>query len=35
MKGEMSILTEEGVERIRAPHQGITKAGTKRIISCT
>ena len=32
MKGEMSILTEEGVERIRAPHQGITKAGTKRII---
>ena len=32
MKGEMSILTEEGVQRIKAPYQGITKAGTKRII---
>ena len=32
MKGEMRILTEEGVQRIKAPYQGITKAGTKRII---
>lgn len=32
MKGEVSILTEEGVVRIKAPFQGITKAGTKRLI---
>ena len=32
MKGEMSILTKEGTQRIKAPYQGITKAGTKRII---
>ena len=32
LKGEMSILTEEGVKRIRAPYYGITKPGTKRII---
>ena len=32
LKGEMSILTEEGEKRIKAPHYGITKAGTKRII---
>ena len=32
MKGEMSILTEEGIQRIRAPYQGITKPGTKRAI---
>ena len=32
MKGEMSIITEEGSERIKAPYQGITKAGTKRVI---
>ena len=32
LKGEMSIMTEEGEERIVAPHYGITKAGTKRII---
>ena len=32
MKGDMSILTEEGVKRIKAPHHGITPAGTKRII---
>tara|TARA_R100000152_G_C6730183_1_gene154966 strand:- start:335 stop:940 length:606 start_codon:yes stop_codon:yes gene_type:complete len=32
MKGEMSILTEEGIEKIKAPYQGITKPGTKRAI---
>ena len=32
MKGEMSILTEEGIEHIKAPYQGVTKAGTKRAI---
>jgi len=32
MKGEMSILTENGVEHVKAPHHGITHPGTKRII---
>ena len=32
LSGEMSILDEEGEKRIVAPHYGITKAGTKRII---
>lgn len=32
MQGEMSILTEEGVKRIKAPYYGITPAGTKRVI---
>ena len=32
MKGSMSILTEEGIETIEAPYQGITKPGTKRAI---
>lgn len=32
LEGEMSILTEEGVKRIKAPHYGITPAGTKRVI---
>ena len=32
MKGEMSILTENGIEHIKAPYQGITKVGTKRAI---
>ena len=32
MKGEMSILTEEGIQHIKAPYQGITKVGTKRAI---
>jgi len=32
MKGEMSILTEEGIQRIKAPYQGVTKPGTKRAI---
>tara|TARA_R100001594_G_scaffold138808_1_gene182679 strand:+ start:7626 stop:8231 length:606 start_codon:yes stop_codon:yes gene_type:complete len=32
LKGKMSILTENGVEHLEAPHYGITKPGTKRII---
>lgn len=32
MKGELSILTEDGVVNLRAPYQGITKVGTKRVI---
>ena len=34
MKGDMTILMEDGIKRIRAPHYGITPAGTKRIIYC-
>ena len=30
MEGEMTIFSEDGLERIFAPYQGITKAGTKR-----
>tara|TARA_R100001129_G_scaffold157447_1_gene120890 strand:+ start:14668 stop:15267 length:600 start_codon:yes stop_codon:yes gene_type:complete len=32
MKGSMSILTEEGIDTIEAPYQGVTKPGTKRAI---
>lgn len=32
LKGAMAIQTEEGVKRIKAPHYGITPAGTKRLI---
>tara|TARA_Y100000034_G_scaffold47332_1_gene58269 strand:- start:1149 stop:1790 length:642 start_codon:yes stop_codon:yes gene_type:complete len=32
MKGKMSILTEEGVKHVEAPHHGITNPGTKRVI---
>jgi len=32
LKGEVSVLTENGVERIKAPHSGVTPAGTKRIL---
>jgi hypothetical protein len=32
LKGTMSILSEDGEKRIEAPHYGITKANTKRII---
>ena len=28
----MSILTEDGVVNLKAPHNGITLAGTKRVI---
>ena len=34
LKGDMTILMEDGIKRIRAPHYGITPAGTKRIIYC-
>jgi hypothetical protein len=32
MKGEISVLTENGIEKIKAPYTGITKPGTKRLI---
>ena len=32
MKGKMSILTENGVKTIQAPHNGVTPPGTKRVI---
>jgi len=32
MIGKMSILTEDGVKTVEAPHHGITKPGTKRAI---
>ena len=32
MKGEMSILSEEGEMRISAPYYGVTPVGTKRVI---
>jgi len=32
MKGKMSILTEDGVKTIEAPHNGVTQPGTKRVI---
>jgi hypothetical protein len=32
MQGEMSIFSQNGVERISAPYHGITEAGTKRAI---
>ena len=31
-KGEVSVLTENGVEKIKAPFNGITQPGTKRVI---
>lgn len=30
-KGEISILTEEGIKRIKAPHTMVSRPGTKRI----
>lgn len=32
LKGDFSVLTEDGFVRIKAPYMGITKAGTKRIV---
>tara|TARA_R100001594_G_scaffold771_9_gene3133 strand:+ start:3004 stop:3621 length:618 start_codon:yes stop_codon:yes gene_type:complete len=32
LKGEMTILTHDGLEHIQAPHYGITKPGIKRLI---
>jgi hypothetical protein len=32
LKGRISVMTDEGVEVIEAPHYGITPAGTKRML---
>lgn len=32
LKGDFSVLTENGMVRIKAPYMGITKAGTKRVV---
>ena len=32
LKGDVSVLTENGIVRIKAPQFGITRAGTKRIV---
>jgi len=32
LKGDCSILTDEGIVRIKAPYSGITKPGTKRVV---
>jgi hypothetical protein len=32
LKGDVSVITERGVQRIKAPYSGITLAGTKRIL---
>lgn len=32
MSGEVSVATDEGVVKLKAPYTGITKAGTKRIL---
>ena len=32
LKGECSVLTDEGVVRIKAPYHGITEPGTKRVL---
>jgi hypothetical protein len=32
LEGDVSVMTEDGVERIKAPHHGITQPGTKRIL---
>ncbi len=30
--GDVTVLSQEGLKRIKAPHSGITQAGTKRIV---
>lgn len=32
IKGDVSVLTDEGTVRIKAPYWGMTKAGTKRVL---
>lgn len=32
LKGDVSVLTEQGIVRLRAPLSGVTLAGTKRLI---
>lgn len=34
LKGDVSVLTDKGVVRIKAPYSGITQAGTKRVLYC-
>ena len=34
MRGDVTVLTEQGLVRIKAPYAGITKAGTKRVLFC-
>jgi len=31
-KGEVSVFSEKGIQRIKAPYHGITEAGTQRIL---
>ena len=31
LQGDVSVLTEQGFQRVRAPFSGVTKAGTKRV----
>ena len=32
LRGDVSVITEEGVKRIKAPFYGVTPAGTKRLL---
>ena len=32
LKGKVSVLTENGIEQFKAPYNGITQPGTKRLI---
>tara|TARA_R100000935_G_C2730754_1_gene121858 strand:+ start:114 stop:620 length:507 start_codon:yes stop_codon:yes gene_type:complete len=32
MQGELSILSEDGIKRLKAPYYGVTTAGTKRVV---
>ena len=32
LKGDVSVLTEDGIVRLKAPYSGITTAGTKRVL---
>ena len=32
LTGDISIMTKDGFKRVKAPHYGITEAGTKRIV---
>ena len=32
LKGDVSVLTDEGLVRIIAPHSGVTQPGTKRLL---
>jgi len=32
LKGKISIISDDGIARIKAPHYGITEPGTKRVL---